>query len=406
MSMRRRRHLLWLTVGALLGALVWAAAPALSTRAYMPGAVDFEQPLGKVARVQAPAAAGRIAKANEGPVTHVSDVIEAPHTFDLAGLAGERREMELRARSDGGDWTDWTETEAGDPVYFGGAHELQVRTRGWRPQGTIHYVNVSGTTSTSDSLLTSFRKAVNSAFISAAAIVDPPAEAIPVRPSIMSRAAWGATKTEGGCRPRETPSRGIVKAAVVHHTVTASDYTEAEAPSIVLGICRYHRNGNGWNDIGYNALVDRFGNLYAGRAGGMQHAIIGAHAQGFNAQTTGIAAIGTHTATPMTPETVDAIVSYLAWKLSLHAVPAQGKVMMTSAGGSVSRYEEGQPVRLQRIVGHRQVGLTACPGAAAFAQLPLIRRLTQERIDAAGGTPTAPTTTTPVPDPSGGTVPK
>jgi uncharacterized protein with LGFP repeats len=295
------------------------------------------------------------------------------------------------------------ETSNGDPVYFGGADELQLRTRGWSPEGTIHYVNVSGTATTGDSLLTSFREAVNSAFIAGASIVEPPADALPVRPAIVSRGAWGATRAEGGCKPRETPSLGLVKGAVIHHTVTSGKYTEAEAPSIVLGICRYHRNGNGWNDIGYNALVDRFGNLYAGRAGGLQRAVIGAHAQGFNGQTTGIAAIGTHTTTPLTPVTLDSLVNYLAWKLSLHGVPAQGKVRMTSAGGSASRYEDGERPRLQRIVGHRQVGLTACPGDAAFVQLPLIRRVTQERIDT-GYVPPAPTP--PVTDPNGGTIPK
>jgi uncharacterized protein with LGFP repeats len=149
----------------------------------------------------------------------------------------------------------------------------------------------------------------------------------------------------------------------------------------VLGICRFHRNGNGWNDIGYNFLVDRFGTVYEGRAGGTTAAVVGAHAQGYNSQTFGAASIGTHTTVGITEEAKQAFVDLLAWKLPLHATIAAGRTRLISAGGSVNKYPSGKRVRVKRVFGHGRVNLTACPGGALKRQIKEIRHRAQQRID-------------------------
>lgn len=310
--------------------------------------------------VSAPTASASRYVGTEGPEV-TTKVIEAPKHFDLAGLAHERRHYEIRARKSGGPWTEWAETANGEPVWFGGMDELQIRTHGWRAGRDIDYV----------------------------AVPEPEVAPHPMArrgmPDVITRDMWGANKRNGGCKPRRKASLGRVKAGVVHHTVSAVNYSEAEAASMVLGICRFHRNSNGWDDIGYNALVDRFGNLYEGRAGGLDQAVVGAQAQGVNAQTTGIAAIGTHTSQPASKKAINAISRFLAWKLPIHGHDTTGKAKMKSAGGETARYPEGTRFNTKRIFGHRVSNLTACPGDALFGQIRLITKKVQRKIDGSSG---------------------
>jgi len=139
---------------------------------------------------------------------------------------------------------------------------------------------------------------------------------------------------------------------------------------VVLGICRFHRNSNGWNDIGYNLLIDRFGTIYEGRAGGVDRPVIGAHAQGFNGQTAGIALVGNfQTATPPAA-TLDSLQAVIKWKLALAGITRQERVAMISTGGRLSRFKWGRTVFARPVSGHRDLGFTECPGTSLYGRLP------------------------------------
>lgn len=384
-------------LGLAAALFAWAASPALSLQPYRPAAVDFSSPLPAAQPLPARSAWGRPARpsghelevrgrphADERGHEHeprfITPVITAPHRFDLVGVAREMRHLEIRVRDRGGEWSEWVEQFEGTPIWVDGADEAQVRAH-FRPSGSLHFVNVSGDGGGRiANLLTDAREGINAALIAAARPFI--AEAAAPKPKLIGRGAWGANREQGGCQPRGEPEYGEVRSAVIHHTVSANTYTKAEAASIVLGICRFHVYGNGWNDIGYQALVDRYGRLYAGRAGGVEAAVVGAQAQGFNAQTTAIASIGTHTTVKLNRKARAAVIRYLAWKLSLHgAVPATASVELTSAGGSASRYPAGQKIYPYRVIGHRDLGLTECPGNKLVAQIAGIRKFVQKRIN-------------------------
>ena len=158
--------------------------------------------------------------------------------------------------------------------------------------------------------------------------------------------------------------------AIVHHTAGQNDYTRAQAPAIVEGIELYHVQGNGWNDIGYNFLVDRFGTIYEGRYGGIDKNVVGAHALGFNTGSAGVAVIGTFDSKAPLQVAQDALARLLSWRLDVAHVNPLG--LLTVISGGSERYAKGIPVTLRTISGHRDTGFTECPGNALYARLDAI----------------------------------
>jgi hypothetical protein len=306
-------------------------------------------------------------------------VLRAPARFDLLGVLGADRGglgLEVRVRELRGAWSPWvplgaghhhrpdtgTGAHASDPVWAGGADELQLRAA--RRPGralAVRFVSVPA---------------------SARRVIRPSARIAQAGgpPTIIPRAAWGGDSVP----PRSAPDFGDVQVAFVHHTVSANDYAPEDSAGIVLSMAKYHRDTNGWNDLGYNFVVDKYGQIFEGRAGGIDQAVIGAQAQGYNSHSTGVANIGTFTDVGQTDAALDAMSKLIAWKLPLHGAPVTGQIVLTSGGGDLNRYKSGTPVTLERISGHRDGDATECPGNALYAQLPDLRRR------AAGIAPAAP----------------
>ena len=184
-------------------------------------------------------------------------------------------------------------------------------------------------------------------------------------PAIVMRSAWHANEEIVRAQP-VIASR--LRLAIVHHTAGTNDYTRAQSAAIVRGIELYHVVGNGWNDIGYNFLVDRFGTVYEGRGGGIDRNVVGAHAEGFNVGTVGVALIGDFQSAAPTNAQQNALVRLLAWRLDVAHVDPESRVLYTSAGNY--KFHAGRVVTLRAISGHRDTGPTECPGARAYALLP------------------------------------
>ena len=342
-------------------ALLAAAAVALCAATGAPIAGAAAVPHARDFGARVPASGPRAADA--GPVT--SPPVRAPGAFDLLGFhwrAPAQATLHVRVREHHGGWSRWSVAgdaaahgapRASDPVWTGRSRVYQVRSS--RPVAGLraHFVRVP-------------------AHRLAATVAATRRITADGAPHIIPRSGWDP---DHDCDPTHRPTYGRVDMAFVHHTVNANDYGPDDSAGIVLAMCRYHERSNGWWDIGYNFVVDRYGQIFDGRAGGVTRAVVGAQAQGYNSVSTGVANLGTFSTVGQTAAGLRAMGRLIGWKLALHGDPVKGALTEVSAGGPLNAYPYGTRVHLHRISGHRDGDATECPGNGLYAQLPEIRRL-------------------------------
>ncbi len=338
-------------------------------------------------------------------------------SWDDGSLApGAHVQVETRS---GGEWSQWADLDPTDSapdkgsadatavaaegdktstggLWVGDADAVRVRVTDGAPPSGLQLTLINPGASAADAAVTSNKTPSGVA------------HAATVQPAIHSRADWGADESlrnhNPGCGTPQYTS--TIKVGFVHHTVTSNDYTADQVPGVLRAIYADHVLSNGWCDIGYNFVIDKFGGIWEGRYGGINQPVLGAHTGGFNANSFGVALLGNFDTTSPngvqpTPEMLNSLEQLLAWKLGMYGRDALGTTTLVSAGGSDTNYPAGRTVTFNVISGHRDADPTTCPGQAVYDDLPAIRTAT--KIDEVGAALVDPTVANDL-SPNGGPV--
>jgi len=183
-------------------------------------------------------------------------------------------------------------------------------------------------------------------------------------PKIIYRSQWGADEKKV-ISPAEYARTDKF---IIHHTASSKLVPDSdgsgEYKNMVNNIFLYHLNGRGWNDIGYNYLIDPNGNIYEGRSGG--NSVIGVHAGSYNTGSIGISVLGTYggnvkgeyLSNSLTYNIIKSLEKLIGW------VAANNSIDLNKINGQNSKGKN-----LDGVVGHRDVGATNCPGDELYQKL-------------------------------------
>lgn len=290
--------------------------------------------------------------------TYTSTPLQAPLEFMAVGVnwyaqapGGADVSLAVRTSTDGQTWTPWRAVtpdedmdvgpvESSDLI-FGEGRFLQyratLRTGAHAEQPVLENVRFACMDTSDGPLAVDLAGGVH---------------ATASMPPVISRAGWGANEAY----MTADPEYRTVQAVVIHHTATNDGGTDPAA--MVRAVYYYHAVVREWGDIGYNYLIDKYGNIYEGRYGGK--GVVGHHAGWYNYGSVGISLIGNFEEEPVPQAMLTSLTNLLAALCTEHWLNPLGE------GFFIDRV-------LPVIFAHRDVSATTCPGRFAYALLPQIR---------------------------------
>ncbi len=211
---------------------------------------------------------------------------------------------------------------------------------------------------------------------------------------VVSRELWGADESyRFNAQGREIWQEMFVpaKKLIVHHSAGRNSYGDAsEAAADVRAIHLYHSLTQGWGDMGYQALIDRFGNVYEGRHGRggdpgdpwlqrevMSAGVSGGGSKWHNYGAQGYALLGDSTADdwPMPDPSGpmwEGLVRLLTFEARRYFVPL-GQPGAPVPVSDYLRSDDQWREAFRNLSGHRESEQTTCPGDVVLALLPAMR---------------------------------
>lgn len=390
------RNLRPIVVLAATGALTCAPIVSLPGTSIKPAAVSL---------ASTPIAQARAIKAQDG---WIARQITPKKHFELLGItwtdAKTAGVLEVRVQQANGAWQNWqplsVEGTAPDsdsdehrgsetgtaPLYTGLAQSVQIRVHKSQARNleTAQLVTIDPGKSKADDATETTPLATAAARGS--------------RPSIVTRKQWGANESFKKCRTAKT---GAARAVFLHHTDGSNNYSRSGAYRQMRGIYAYHTRVRRYCDIAYNFVVDKYGRIFQGRGTLSGRNTEGAHTSGFNKNTVAVSLMGNYVKNRMSNAQMHSVARVMAWKLSTKYRNTNDKVTLVSSGkgGTNIRHRRGARLTRNKVSAHRDMGATACPGAAAYRQLGTVRNLVR-KYSTGKSTPAPITKPKPTPGPS------